>query len=180
MAKKQIGFVPDHYALYERLTAREYINYIADLYNVSKEDRDERLNRYIKLFEFETAIDNPIKTYSHGMKQKVTIMSALIHNPKVWILDEPLTGLDPNSIFQVKECMKQHAAEGNIVFFSSHIIDVVERICNKIAIIKKGQIQCVRNLAEMEESGENLEQFYMEIINDTKVEAIAVNPVKAK
>ena len=114
------------------------------------------------------------------MKQKVTIMSALIHNPKVWILDEPLTGLDPNSIFQVKECMKQHAAEGNIVFFSSHIIDVVERICNKIAIIKKGQIQCVRNLAEMEESGENLEQFYMEIINDTKVEAIAVNPVKAK
>ena len=180
MAKKQIGFVPDHYALYERLTAREYINYIADLYNVSKEDRDERLNRYIKLFEFETAIDNPIKTYSHGMKQKVTIMSALIHNPKVWILDEPLTGLDPNSIFQVKECMKQHAAEGNIVFFSSHIIDVVERICNKIAIIKKGQIQCVRNLTEMEESGENLEQFYMEIINDTKVEAIAVKPVKAK
>ncbi len=175
-AKRNIGFVPDHYALYERLTAREYINYIADLYGVTKADREERLNRFIKLFEFESAIDTPIKTYSHGMKQKVTIMSALIHNPKVWILDEPLTGLDPNSIFQVKECMKQHAKEGNIVFFSSHIIDVVERICNKIAIIKKGQIQCVRELAEMEKNGESLEQFYMSVINDTQVEAIAVEP----
>lgn len=173
-AKMQIGFVPDHYALYEKLTAREYINYIADLYEVSKEDREERLNRFIKLFEFETAIDNPIKTYSHGMKQKVTIMSALIHNPKVWILDEPLTGLDPNSIFQVKECMKQHAKEGNIVFFSSHIIDVVERICDKIAIIRKGQIQCTRDVHEMKANGESLEAFYMETINGCEVEPIMV------
>lgn len=173
-AKMQIGYVPDHYALYEKLTAREYINYIADLYEVSKEDREERLNKYIKLFEFETAIDNQIKTYSHGMKQKVTIMSALIHNPKVWILDEPLTGLDPNSIFQVKECMKQHAKEGNIVFFSSHIIDVVERICDKIAIIRKGQIQCVRNVRDMEEKGESLEAFYMETINGHEVEPVMV------
>ena len=174
LAKRQIGFVPDHYALYERLTAREYINYIADLYEVSQQDRDERLAKFIKLFEFETAIDNPIKTYSHGMKQKVTIMSALIHNPKLWILDEPLTGLDPNSIYQVKECMKQHAAEGNIVFFSSHIIDVVERICDRIAIIKKGQIQCVKNIAEMEAQGQNLENFYIDIINNKVVDAIAV------
>ncbi|MGN1067203.1 MAG: ATP-binding cassette domain-containing protein [Candidatus Fimimonas sp.] len=176
-AKRQIGFVPDHYALYERLTAREYINYIADLYGVSQQERDERLNRFIKLFEFETAIDNPIRTYSHGMKQKVTIMSALIHNPKVWILDEPLTGLDPNSIFQVKECMKQHAQEGNVVFFSSHIIDVVERICDKIAIIRKGQIQCVRDVRQMEEAGESLEQFYMQTINGTEVQPIAVEEV---
>lgn len=174
-AKRQIGFVPDHYALYERLTAREYINYIADLYGVSQEDRDERLARFIKLFEFESAIDNPIKTYSHGMKQKVTIMSALIHNPKVWILDEPLTGLDPNSIFQVKECMKEHAKAGNIVFFSSHIIDVVERICDRIAIIRKGQIQCVRDVHEMEANGESLEQFYMQTINGHDVQPIAVS-----
>ncbi len=173
-AKLQIGFVPDHYALYEKLTAREYINYIADLYEVSQQDRDERLNRFIKLFEFESAIDNPIKTYSHGMKQKVTIMSALIHNPKVWILDEPLTGLDPNSIFQVKECMKQHAKEGNIVFFSSHIIDVVERICDKIAIIRKGQIQCVKDVHEMEQNGESLEAFYMQTINGSEVAPIKV------
>ena len=173
-AKRQIGFVPDHYALYEKLTAREYINYIADLYNVSKEDRDERLNRFIELFEFQSAIDNPIRTYSHGMKQKVTIMSALIHNPKVWILDEPLTGLDPNSIFQVKECMKLHASQGNIVFFSSHIIDVVERICDKIAIIRKGQIQCVRDVADIERTEESLETFYMSVINGSEVSPIAV------
>lgn len=176
-AKMQIGYVPDHYALYEKLTAREYVNYIADLYEVSQEDRDERLNRFIKLFEFETAIDNQIKTYSHGMKQKVTIMSALIHNPKVWILDEPLTGLDPNSIFQVKECMKQHAKEGNIVFFSSHIIDVVERICDKIAIIRKGQIQCVKDVHEMERNGESLEAFYMQTINGSDVQPIPVDEV---
>ena len=133
------------------------------------EERKERLDRYIRLFEFETAIDNQIRTYSHGMKQKVTIMAALIHNPKVWILDEPLTGLDPNSIFQVKECMKQHAKEGNIVFFSSHIIDVVERICDRIAIIRKGQIQCVRTVEEIEREGEGLEQFYMSVINGKEV-----------
>lgn len=177
-AKRQIGFVPDHYALYEKLTAREYINYIADLYNVSKEDREERLNRFVELFEFQSAIDNPIKTYSHGMKQKVTIMSALIHNPKVWILDEPLTGLDPNSIFQVKECMKRHAAEGNIVFFSSHIIDVVERICDRIAIIRKGQIQCVKTLAEIEKDGGTLEAYYMSVINGSEVAPIEVEDDK--
>ena len=173
-AKRCIGFVPDHYALYERLTAREYINYIADLYEVPQQERDERLNRFIQLFEFESAIDNQIKTYSHGMKQKVTIMAALIHNPKVWILDEPLTGLDPNSIFQVKECMKQHAAAGNIVFFSSHIIDVVERICDKIAIICKGQIQCVRDVKELEAQGETLEEFYMRVINGREVAPVRV------
>lgn len=161
--------------MYEKLTAREYINYVADLYDVDKKLRDERLNRFIKLFEFETAIDNQIKTYSHGMKQKVTIMAALIHNPKVWILDEPLTGLDPNSIYQVKECMKQHAEEGNIVFFSSHIIDVVERICDKIGIIRKGQIQCVKTVKEIEESGVTLEQFYMDVVEGSEVLPIAVN-----
>lgn len=173
-AKKQIGFVPDHYALYEKLTAREYINYIADLYGVSLEDRQERLNNFIELFEFESAIDNQIKTYSHGMKQKVTIMSALIHNPKVWILDEPLTGLDPNSIFQVKECMKRHAEAGNIVFFSSHIIDVVERICDRIAIIRKGQIQCVKDVAEIEKEC-SLEELYMSVINGSEVKPIEVD-----
>lgn len=163
-AKKQIGFVPDHYALYEKLTGREYINYIADLYDVSLEDRQKRIENYVKKFELETAFDNQIKTYSHGMKQKIAIMSALVHNPKIWILDEPLTGLDPNSIYQVKECMKEHAKAGNIVFFSSHIIDVVERICDRIAIIKKGNILVTKSLKEIEEGGTTLEQFYMETI----------------
>lgn len=163
-AKKQIGYVPDHYALYEKLTGREYINYIADLYDVSQEDRQERIENMVKRFDLTTAFDNQIKTYSHGMKQKIAIMSALVHNPKIWILDEPLTGLDPNSIYQVKECMKEHAKAGNIVFFSSHIIDVVERICDRIAIIKKGHILTVKSVKEIEESGEALEKFYMDTI----------------
>lgn len=167
-AKYNIGYVPDHYALYEKLSGREYINYIADIYEVSKEERDERIEKYVKIFQLESSIDSKIKTYSHGMKQKITIMSALVHNPKVWILDEPLTGLDPNSIYQVKECMKQHASEGNIVFFSSHLIDVVEKLCQKIAIIKKGKIQCVKTLEEIESSGTTLEQFYLNIIGDNE------------
>ena len=163
-AKMQTGFVPDHYALYENLTGREYVNYIADLYGVSKEDRNARIEEYVTRFNLQAAFDNPIKTYSHGMKQKITIMSALVHAPKLWILDEPLTGLDPESIFQVKEAMKAHAQAGNIVFFSSHIIDVVERICDRIAIIKKGNILCSHTLKELEEKGIQLENYYMEMI----------------
>lgn len=167
-SKQNIGFVPDHYALYENLTAREYVNYIADLYRVPQAERDERMKFYVEIFELQKAVDEPISTYSHGMKQKVAIMAALIHNPKVWILDEPLTGLDPNSIFQVKECMKRHAAAGNVVFFSSHLIDVVERICDRIAIIRKGQIQCVRNVVDIEQTT-TLEKFYMNVITEKEV-----------
>ena len=163
MAKRQIGYVPDHYALYEKLTAREYINYIADIYGVSQKDRDERIEKYVKLFELERAIDSQIRTYSHGMKQKVTIMAALVHEPKIWILDEPLTGLDPNSIFQVKECMREHARKGNIVFFSSHIIEVVEKLCDRITIIKKGHILCTKTIEEVEKEC-SLEEFYLKNI----------------
>ena len=166
-AKSLIGFVPDHYALYENLTGREYLNYIADIYEVSKEDRNERLEKYITRFELVDSIDNKIKTYSHGMKQKITIISALVHDPKVWILDEPLTGLDPTSIYQVKECMREHASKGNIVFFSSHLIDIVEKLCDRIAIIKGGQIQATTTVKEIEDSGTTLEEFYLKIIGDT-------------
>lgn len=165
-AKMNTAFVPDHYALYENLTGREYINYIADLFEVSQEYRDEFINKYVDLFQLTGAFDNQMKTYSHGMKQKITIMSALVHNPKVWILDEPLTGLDPTSIHEVKECMKEHAAKGNIVFFSSHIIDVVEKLCDKIAIIKKGQLRAFISMKELNEQEIDLEQYYLDIIND--------------
>ncbi|MBE6124568.1 MAG: ATP-binding cassette domain-containing protein [Erysipelotrichaceae bacterium] len=165
-AKKQMGYVPDHYALYENLTGREYINYIADLYGVKKTERDERIKKYVEIFQLEEAFDNQMKTYSHGMKQKMTIMAALVHNPKVWILDEPLTGLDPTSIFQVKECMKAHAAAGNIVFFSSHIIDVVEKLCTRIAIIKKGNILCDEKVSTLKKKKIDLEQFYLDHIKD--------------
>ena len=168
-SKKLIGYVPDHYALYEKLTGREYINYIADLYGVSKEDRDARISKYVDLFELTQAFDNRMQTYSHGMKQKMTIMAALVHNPKVWILDEPLTGLDPQSIYQVKEVMKEHAKAGNIVFFSSHIINVVEKLCTRIAIIRKGHIVFEGSMKDVEkEHPEGLEEFYMSMIRDTE------------
>ena len=178
-AKMQIGYVPDHYALYENLTGREYVNYIADLYGVDQRVRDERVNDYVARFRLEHAIDNPIKTYSHGMKQKITIMSALVHNPKIWVLDEPLTGLDPESIFQVKECMKEHAARGNIVFFSSHLIDVVERVCSRIAIIRKGQILCVKSLDEIAAEGETLENFYLNMIDGNTQDPVSVKEAMA-
>lgn len=165
-AKKLIGFVPDQYALYEKLTGREYVNYIADLYEVPTDKRNEAIDHYVKLFDLADAFDNQIKTYSHGMKQKVTIISALVHEPKVWILDEPLTGLDPTSIYQVKQCMKQHAAKGNIVFFSSHLIDIVKQICDKVAIIKKGHILYSDTVENIEKT-EGLEQFYLRLTKTT-------------
>ena len=166
-SKKLIGYVPDHYALCEKLTGREYINYIADLYKVSKKDRDERITYYVNLFELTQAFDNRMQTYSHGMKQKIAIMAALVHNPKIWILDEPLTGLDPQSIFQVKQCMIRHAKEGNIVFFSSHIIDVVEKMCTDIAIIQKGHLVYQASMKQVEkEHPEGLETFYLSTIKD--------------
>jgi ABC-2 type transport system ATP-binding protein len=162
MAKRLIGYVPDHYALYEKLTAREYVNYIADIYGVSREERQERIPYYVSLFHLEDAFDNQIKTFSHGMKQKVTIIAALVHEPKLWLLDEPLTGLDPDSIYQVKECMRQHAAKGNIVMFSSHIIDVVENLCQKIAVIKKGHLFAPLTIDEVHEQG-TLEEYYLKM-----------------
>ena len=174
MAKRQLGYVPDHYALYEKLTGREYINYIADLYDVSKEDRNKRIDEYVKRFQLESAFDNQMKTYSHGMKQKIAIMSALVHDPKIWILDEPLMGLDPDSIYQVKECMKEHAKRGNIVFFSSHLIDVVEKVCDHIAIIKKGHILTTKTLKEIQDSGVPLEKFYIDTIANANVDATSV------
>lgn len=177
-AKMQLGFVPDHYALYENLTGREYVNYIADLYNVPQKERTERIDEYVDRFCLHQAFDNKIKTYSHGMKQKITIMSALVHNPKLWILDEPLTGLDPESIFQVKECMKLHAKKGNIVFFSSHLIDVVESVCDKIAIIKKGHVLCSKTVKEITESGVTLENFYMSMIDGNDVDSVKVGSEK--
>ncbi len=108
------------------------------------------------------AIDNKIQTYSHGMKQKIAIMASIIHNPKVWILDEPLTGLDPVSIFQVKQCLKKHAENGNIVFFSSHLIDIVEKLCDRILIISNHQVVDVADVKTLTSKNVNLEAYYME------------------
>lgn len=158
-AKQLIGYVPDNHAVYEGLTGREYINYVANLYLVPEKEREERLGKYLKMFNLENDIDRLIKGYSHGMKQKVLVIAALIHDPKIWILDEPLTGLDPMSSYQIKECMKEHAASGNIVFFSSHVIEVVENICNRVAIISEGKLQDVYSIEELKSKGLSLEEI---------------------
>ena len=170
-AKLNMGYVSDNHALYEKLTGREYINYVADLYMVSEEDKKERIEKYVKMFNLEHAIDREIKSYSHGMKQKCMVISALIHNPKVWVLDEPLTGLDPTSSWQIKECMRQHADAGNIVFFSSHVIEVVEKICDRIAIISGGKLRRISTMEEIRAEGVSLEQLYLQYAQQHDVAA---------
>ena len=160
-AKLNIGYVSDNHAVYEKLTGREYVSYVADLYMVSEKDKEERIAYYSDLFGLTAAMDNEIKSYSHGMKQKLMVISALIHNPKVWILDEPLTGLDPTSSHQIKECMRAHANAGNIVFFSSHVIEVVEKICDRVAIISGGKLRRVCTPDELVKEGHSLEELYL-------------------
>lgn len=166
-AKKEIGFVPDNYALYENLSGRQYINYIADLYRVPLMERKEIVDDLVSRLELGNRFDKLMKTYSHGMKQKITIIAALVHNPKIWILDEPMTGLDPNSIFQIKECMKEHAKKGNIVFFSSHIIDVVQNLCDEVIIIKKGVLVKRIDLNKEIKEREHLEETFLSLTSDT-------------
>ena len=158
-AKKNIGYVPDNHSVYEKLTGREYVNYIADLYGVSLADREERMNRYLKMFKISFAVDRQIKGYSHGMKQKICIIAALIHNPRLWVLDEPMVGLDPQSMFDIIDEMKAHTAAGNTVFFSSHNIDLVSKLCDRVAIIHDGEL---KRLIDLHEEGqrESLEQVF--------------------
>lgn len=177
-AKLRVGYVSDNHAVYEKLTGREYINYVADLYLVPVEEREERIAKYTKMFNLVDAIDREIKGYSHGMKQKLVVIASLIHNPKVWVLDEPLTGLDPTSAFQIKECMREHANNGNIVFFSSHVIEVVEKICDKICIIARGNLVGIYDLKEMAAQGITLEQLYMQHVANANYNIDAPDAIK--
>lgn len=158
-AKKNIGYVPDNHSVYEKLTGREYVNYIADLYGVSLADREARMNRYLKMFKITFAADRQIKGYSHGMKQKICIIAALIHNPRLWVLDEPMVGLDPQSMFDIIDEMKAHTAAGNTVFFSSHNIDLVSKLCDRVAIIHDGELKALIDLHE-EGKRESLESVF--------------------
>lgn len=158
-AKKNIGYVPDNHSVYEKLTGREYINYIADLYGVPLKAREDRMNRYLKMFKISFAVDRQIKGYSHGMKQKICIIAALIHNPRLWVLDEPMVGLDPQSMYDIINEMKDHTAAGNTVFFSSHNIDLVSKLCDRVAIIHDGVLKALIDLHE-EGNRESLESVF--------------------
>lgn len=169
-AKLNIGYVSDNHAVYEKLTGREYINYVADLYLVSKEDRAERLDRYAKMFHLENDLDREIKGYSHGMKQKLVVIASIIHNPKVWVLDEPLTGLDPISSHQIKALMREMADNGHIVFFSSHVIEVLEKLCDRVAIIKHGKLVGEYSSEEIKSKKMSLEDIYLDAADETVAE----------
>ena len=167
-AKKIVGYVSDSHVIYDKLTGIEFVNFMCNIYGVSQSEREERLEKYLEIFELKNAINNLIKSYSHGMKQKLNIIGALIHEPKLWILDEPLTGLDPKSSYELKKLMREHTERGNSVFFSSHVLDVVEKICDRIAIIDRGKLitTCaVSELKDSENSGikASLEEIFLKI-----------------
>lgn len=164
-AKQNFGYVSDEFALFEKMTGLEYINFMADMYKVSLEDRTSRLEMFQNLFALGKAIENQIASYSHGMKQKISIMGALIHNPKVFILDEPMTGLDPFTTNQLKKYFVEHSKNNNLVLFSSHNLDIVEKLCDRVYIIDQGEILREINLKEFRESGENLEEYFLSITN---------------
>ncbi|HHV97136.1 MAG TPA: ABC transporter ATP-binding protein [Clostridiaceae bacterium] len=165
-AKFQFGFVPDDPNMFLRLKGIEYLNFMADIYDVPSDVRRQRIEVLAERFEMTKALGDQIQSYSHGMRQKIVIMGVLIHNPSVWILDEPMTGLDPKSSFTLKEMMREHADKGNTVFFSTHILEVAEKICDRVAIINKGRILFSGNLEEMREhfkSNESLEKMFLEL-----------------
>lgn len=179
-AKMEVGYVSDNHTVYEHLTGREYINYVADLYMVKEEDRDARIAKYAKMFMIEDAIDREIKGYSHGMKQKIVVIASLIHAPKVWVLDEPLTGLDPTSSHQIKTIMKEYAEEGNIVFFSSHVIEVVEKICDSICIINGGKLVGTWNIKDLASEGLTLQDLYVKYVSFKGINADGIKESYAK
>lgn len=167
-AKRNIGYVSDNHALYDRLTAREYLNFICDIYGVGLNDRKQRAEKYMSLFSLADSFDSPIRSFSHGMKQKICVIGALIHNPRLWVLDEPLTGLDPKSAFELKELMKEHCKEGNSVFFSSHVLEVVEKVCDKVAIIDDGKLVTSFDIADLKDMKDNksLEDVFLSLTED--------------
>jgi len=163
--KRKIGFVPDEHVIYEGLTGLEYINFICDIFDVPSSIRQERIAYYAKAFYMQDKLGIQISKYSHGMKQKVSLISALCHDPEVFILDEPMTGLDPQSSYALKQIMVDYAKRGKVVFFSSHVLDVVEKICSRIFIIDKGKLVSEFTIEELKEkrSDLSLEDFFLNI-----------------
>ena len=160
--KKEMAFVPDNPELYEQMKAIDFINFICDIYEVPQEVREKNIKKYAKLFEIENNLNDTIESFSHGMKQKIALISALAHDPKILIMDEPFVGLDPKAVFDVKEIMNEMIKEGKIVFFSTHILDVAEKLCSRVAIIKKGELVKVGNMKEIK-GDESLEKVFLEL-----------------
>jgi ABC-2 type transport system ATP-binding protein len=164
-AKRNIGYVPDNPNLYDRLTGTEYLNFMADVYQVPSKERKERIAHYLEMFDLKDAASDIIKSYSHGMKQKIALTGALIHDPAVWILDEPMVGLDPKAAHLLKEQMREHCDKGNTVFFSTHILEVAEKLCDRIGIIHKGKLIAIGTMDELRQGDnkDSLENIFLEL-----------------
>ena len=162
--KKQMAFVPDNPELYENMKAIDFINFICDMYEIDQETRKENITKYAKMFEIEKNLNDPISSFSHGMKQKVALISALAHNPKILIMDEPFVGLDPKAVFDVKEVMNEMIKDGKTIFFSTHILDVAEKLCSRVAIIKNGELVKVGKMEEIK-GDKSLEKVFLELEN---------------
>ncbi len=168
-AKRMIGYVPDTPNAFLRLKGIEYLNFMADIYDVPFDKRESRVSDLCHRFDMTKALKNPIQSYSQGMRQKIIIIGVLLHQPSIWILDEPMTGLDPHSAFILKEMMREHADNNNTVFFSTHVLDVAEKICDQIAIINKGKILFTGDMTEVREhfrQNESLEKFFLELTHN--------------
>jgi len=165
-AKSMTTYVPDTPAVYERLTGLEYLNFIGDVYGVPKAERLRRIERWLDLFELADAVGAPIQGYSHGMKQKIVLIAALLPKPRVMILDEPMVGLDARSAHAMKEMMRTHCAGGGTLFFSTHIMEVAEKLCDRLAIIHKGRLIAHGTLDELrarDREDESLEKIFLEL-----------------
>lgn len=163
--KKEMAYIPDNPDLYEHLTGIQYLNFIADIYGVDSKTREERIKNYGDRLEITSALGDMISAYSHGMKQKVAILSALVHEPKLLVLDEPFVGLDPKASLTLKNIMHEMCERGCAIFFSTHVLEVAEKLCNKIAIIKQGKIMAVGNTEELV-GDKSLEDIFMEVVEE--------------
>ena len=164
-AKQSIGYIADSPDMFLRLKGIEFLQLIADIYRVPEKDRRERIERLSEKFGLTDALASPMMSYSHGMRQKMMIIAALLHKPPVWILDEPMIGLDPKSAFELKQLMRDHTKEGNAVFFSTHVLEVAEKLCDRVIIIKNGHILYNGTLEELEKQNKNksLENIFLEL-----------------
>ena len=160
--KKEMAYIPDDPELYEDMKAISFINFVCDMYDVPTEVREKNIHRYVEMFGMEKELGNVIRSFSHGMKQKITLIAALSHEPKILVMDEPFVGLDPKAIFDMKEVMKEIVKNGGTIFFSTHILDVAEKLCDRVAIVKKGQIVKVGDMKKIR-GDKSLEKVFLEL-----------------
>ena len=164
--KRSFAYIPDNPDLYEYLTGIQYLNFIADVFGVEAKVREERIKQYGDEFEITTSLGDLISSYSHGMKQKLAIISALVHRPKLLLLDEPFVGLDPKASVILKEIMRNICDEGGAIFFSTHVLDVAEKLCDKVAIIKDGVLVASGDMEQIVKPGQSLESIFMEVVSN--------------